>query len=567
METTAELDDSEMENENIENRFNLIDEPWIPVADIGRVSLKEIFSNPELRALGGNPVQKIAITKLLLAIAQAAATPRDDDEWELMGWQGLADKCLSYLEQWHDRFYLYGEKPFLQMPGIMDLLAKNNKPRVQEAEKVLAKLQSVMSAKENPSKAEIGKIKKAEEEINEVRSFYKPKPVGVGIYPDVWSDNNTILTKGFSPKKLSDSDLALFVVISMNNAFGGKRVMGGIENFSGEILGSRYSAAAGPSIGSFVGNLHCFCFSDSIIRSIWLNLFTEEHLASEPVLDSLGVPPWEQMPSSESDSWAMAYKKTYMATLIAISRFILIKDGGVFYLDGIRYPKVSEGWFEASLIINRSDDEPKPAYVNLDKKPWRSIASWIEYSSTDNFECIGLKWVLGRRKYLGEYVRMFVGGVRVSSNSGDQSIKQSDDFLESIFELHTSWLGEKETQIYQQEIEGLSAIIYQSKKSVEKYFHNAGDPEPTNKQKKTRAKEAANSLEQLVWVRCERHAQELMDICFSEQDWPEQRLQLRRIFTNYALQTFDQLCPNTSARQMDAWAQTRPNFDKYLKAD
>lgn len=103
----------------MDNRFNLIDEAWIPVADVGRVSLKEIFSNPTLRALGGNPVQKIALTKLLQAIAQAAATPQDDDDWKQMSWQGMADKCQSYLAQWHDHFYLYGEKPFLQMPAIV----------------------------------------------------------------------------------------------------------------------------------------------------------------------------------------------------------------------------------------------------------------------------------------------------------------------------------------------------------------------------------------------------------------------------------------------------------------
>ncbi|PLN02419.1 type I-E CRISPR-associated protein Cse1/CasA, partial [Klebsiella pneumoniae] len=55
----------------MENRFNLIDEPWIAVVDVGLVSLTDIFSQPELRALGGNPVEKIALTKLLLAIAQA----------------------------------------------------------------------------------------------------------------------------------------------------------------------------------------------------------------------------------------------------------------------------------------------------------------------------------------------------------------------------------------------------------------------------------------------------------------------------------------------------------------
>jgi len=103
---------------SVENRFNLIDEPWIPIVDVGRVSLKQLFDHSDYRALGGNPVQKIALTKLLLAIAQAAYTPEDDDDWDKLGADGVAKRSLEYLERWHDRFYLYGEKPFLQMPAI-----------------------------------------------------------------------------------------------------------------------------------------------------------------------------------------------------------------------------------------------------------------------------------------------------------------------------------------------------------------------------------------------------------------------------------------------------------------
>ena len=88
----------------IENRFNLIDEPWIPVVGRGQVSLRQLFSHPEYRALGGNPVHKIALTKLLLAIAQAACTPEDDDGWASLQPSGLADKCLEYLDKWHDLY-------------------------------------------------------------------------------------------------------------------------------------------------------------------------------------------------------------------------------------------------------------------------------------------------------------------------------------------------------------------------------------------------------------------------------------------------------------------------------
>ena len=85
---------SEMEMHS-ERRFNLVDENWIPVAGEGLVSLRRVFTDHNLMALGGNPVEKIALTKLLLAIAQTAYTPKNDDGtarfseiWEFMCFPG-----------------------------------------------------------------------------------------------------------------------------------------------------------------------------------------------------------------------------------------------------------------------------------------------------------------------------------------------------------------------------------------------------------------------------------------------------------------------------------------------
>ncbi len=113
----------------MENHFNLIDEPWIPVADVGRASLRDVFARPDLRALGGNPIQKLALTKLFLSIAQAACTPDDEAEWAELGEEGLSSHCLDYLEEWHDRFYLQGERPFLQMPAVADCIAERTQAR------------------------------------------------------------------------------------------------------------------------------------------------------------------------------------------------------------------------------------------------------------------------------------------------------------------------------------------------------------------------------------------------------------------------------------------------------
>ncbi len=61
----------------MENRFNLIDEPWIAVVDVGLVSLTDIFSQPELRALGGNPVEKIGNDSNLLIVFYVQIMPDD----------------------------------------------------------------------------------------------------------------------------------------------------------------------------------------------------------------------------------------------------------------------------------------------------------------------------------------------------------------------------------------------------------------------------------------------------------------------------------------------------------
>jgi CRISPR system Cascade subunit CasA len=156
---------------NMENRFNLVGEAWIPVAGVGRVSLWQIFENPQYRSLGGNPVQRIALTKLLLAIAQAAATPTDEQAWRTLGAEGLARSCLAYLDRWHERFYLYGEQPFLQMPAIG-----------------AAALQSYGA-----------------------------------VLPEVSTGNTTVLNHGQVERRLDDGEKALLLISLMGFALSGKK--------------------------------------------------------------------------------------------------------------------------------------------------------------------------------------------------------------------------------------------------------------------------------------------------------------------------------------------------------
>ena len=193
-----------------ENRYNLLDEAWIPIADMGKAGLLRVFGGRECRALGGTAVQKIAVLKLLIAIAQAAATPQDTQEWAAMGPDGLGERCTAYLKLWRNAFWLYGDKPFLQMPAC--------------------------------SKAEL-------------------KPYGTAM-PQVVSGNTTLLTQLQLEPVMSDASRALLLVEQMGFGFGGKNIYNIVILSKGYAKGK--SAKPGPSV-CHMGLLHSFLLGDSIL--------------------------------------------------------------------------------------------------------------------------------------------------------------------------------------------------------------------------------------------------------------------------------------------------------------
>lgn len=528
----------------MENRFNLVDEPWIPVADVGRVSLRQIFTQPEYRSLGGNPVQKIALMKLLLAIAQAAATPEDDREWKALGAEGLAQRCLEYLEQWHDRFYLYGEKPFLQMPIIEELVKKRTDKRLG--------------------------IAKTASKIAAIKATGMPKSMGAGFYPDLPSENNTMLSQALFERAMQDDERALFVVCVMNFAFGGKRVEADMPSLSGEEMGSHYSAPAGPSLGGWSGQLHCFPVTGSIQEDIWVNILTYrdiEKLNRWP--NGLGAPMWEQMPTSEKDSTAIMHMECYQSCLVALSRFVLLRDEGVYYLDGLQYQSVKNGWFEPSLVLDNSGNQIRVMYADPDKRPWRELQSLLTFVGNDEsggFECFALKNGIERLRDSKTKIAVWCAGLKVSANSGDQSVKQSDDFVESTVWLKGDLLGEPWFAQLKAEMSKLNAGSETLKSNVKNYFKQLTNWQQGQKESQL-VKAMGERATHLFWQLCERDFQSLVDSCDPDEQGRLQRQRLRKRFAGYIQQAYDQYCPKETARQLDAWAKCRPNNSKYLKQE
>lgn len=521
----------------MENRFNLIDEPWIPVADVGRVSLREVFARPDLRALGGNPIQKLALTKLLLSIAQAACTPDDETEWAELGVEGLSSRCLDYLEEWHGSFYLQGERPFLQMPAVADCIAERTERRLETAKTKGKREEAIASG--------------------------QPRSLGAGFYPDMPSANNTLLSHTLFEKPMDDADQAVFLVTLMNFAFGGKRVEGDLTSLAGRPLGNRYSAPAGPSLGGWTGQLHCMVTTGDLRRDLWVNLMTREAIAAANRWpDGVGRPVWEAMPTHEEDDRAEALKRSYQSCLVALSRFGLLQEGGIFYLDGIHYPGVKEGWFEPSLLLDQSGKDIKVKYVNLDRKPWRELHAFLDFlslSERSGFESLGLQQGVSRMRDLGESLCIWTGGLKVSANSGDQSVKQADDFLESLVWLQGSDMGSDWLDNLKREMEGLEQLSRTLYACARDYYR---DLKATPDMAAAQAARAGH----LYWQLCERDFSALTAHCEPTEVDAAERRALRRRFFGHVASCFDQCAPRETARQLEAWARRQPQPGAYLAA-
>jgi len=490
----------------MENRFNLIDEPWIPLADKGKVSLKQIFSDISLQSLGGTPIQKIVIIKLLLAISQAAYTPTDDDAWVELGAEGMANKALDYLNKWHHAFWLYGDSPFLQMPKV-----------------TIAKQQSFGA-----------------------------------VSPEVATGNTTVLTQSQVERSMDDAERAMLIVVLMSFSLGGKKTDNHVVLTSGykgkeNDKGKPSTGKPGSAIG-FLGFLHSFLQAESLIESIWLNLLTVEqikHLGVYPM--GIGTAPWEKMPTGEEDDLAQSLQQSYMGRLIPMGRFCLLGDAGMHYSEGVLHSGYLQGMYDPSMAVNFSQKKPKALWVDPQKRPWRQLTALLAFlgdGSTSSFDCHQIIFGLNRARRQVSSIGIWSGGLRVSNNAGEQYVSGADDYVESTTFLQSDWLGETwyaQLKVEMEVLEKISKTLYGATLG---YF----------KKQKSDGTKQAEQCSSLFWQICEREFQSLVDDC----GIPERTYIKRGTFVGYAYKSYDAFCPNDTARQLDSWADNRPNFSKYL---
>ena len=494
----------------VENRFNLVEENWIPVADEGSVSLRRIFSDSGIRALGGNPVQKIAVTKLLLAICQTSYTPEDDGDWARLGPDGMAEKATTYLERKKDLFWLYGDKPFLQMPTV-------------EAARM--------------------------------------QPFGA-VLPSIATGNTTVLTQSQFEVTFKDAEIALLVVEMMGLALGGKKTDNKVVLSPGyrdksNPKGNAATGRPGPSVG-YLGYLHTFLLGDNILSSLWLNLMTSANIMDHAIYpDGIGTAPWESMPEGEDCATARKLKNSLMGRLIPMSRFVLLGAEGLHYTEGIAHPSYKDGVVDPSMSVDYSGKDPKILWVNPEKRPWRELTamiSFVEEEHTRGFSCALLNQGLLRSRDHVSRVGIWSGGLRVSSNAGEQYASGADDFVESKVFLPPD-LGASEFALLRHEmgkLDELSATVF-------------GRVAGFYRDQKSDGKKTAAHATNRFWQLCERQFQSLVYACGDSHG--AKVAAIRPIFARIVQNTYDAFCPRATARQIDAWANNRPELGRYLKMD
>ena len=487
----------------MEERFNLIDEGWIPISGKNPASLREIFSATDCSELGGTSIQKLAVLKLLLAIAQRAITPKDTKEWEALGVEGLGKACSQYLEQKHDLFYLHGERPFLQFPILAQWKTNKGEPL------------PIM-------------------------------PIGRPYHPDIPSDNDTVINQMQLNRIPNDAQKALFLVSIMNYSFGGKRVSY-IPPLSEGFDSKGKSAKSGPSLGNYNGYMQSCFWGNTVLETVWLNLLTRWELSQCPQWekDEL-IPPWEEMPEGEDDEVARRLKSSYMGTLVGLSRFVLLQKEGVLYAEGIQYPSHKEGWREPFMTLRGED---KVNFLDMGRKPWRNLDALLSLSLSTvdrGITCPQIQMLLPRTRKAVSSFGLYSGGLKVRGNAGDQSVKQTDDFINSLIWLDSQVLGQEWFQTLEAEMKWLETTAFILKRCVSNYLKEL--------------KEIKSSLEEVAegdfWRYCESIFQDIVYAC----DSPDRLPSIRQSLIRYAEGLYDTYCGHETARQIVSWVKHRPNF-------
>jgi CRISPR system Cascade subunit CasA len=266
------------------------------------------------------------------------------------------------------------------------------------------------------------------------------------------------------------------------------------------------------------------------------------------------------MPTGEDCAKARELKTTYLGRLVPLGTFALLADDGLHYSEGIHYPGYLEGGFDISIGVDFSAKKPRAFWVDTEKRPWRQLTSLLAFLANEEntFDCYQLRLGLSRAKTTLNSIGIWSGGLKVSDKAGEKFFSATDDFVESEFSFESSWLEKDWFLRFKSEMINIEDIARRVKNATY-FFHKSEIKDSKGKDK--RASSIAEQAQNLFWQLSEQYFQALINACGT--DTAES---LRPIYAQIALKAYDTYCPKDTARQLDAWAASRPQLGKYFNA-
>ena len=509
--------------------FNLVTEPWIPIAGVGLVSLNDIFTN-EFARLGGTPIEKVVILRLLLCIVHASMRTRlrDLGDWHELndGRKEMASTVLKYLEQSSALFDLYDEKsPFLQFPQLKGQFheSKSNDPNA--------------------------------------------------LSLSVSSGNKSVLTQWNVGTKPSSAELARLILCGSCYGMGGGKYDPDAKVDPNTKKRKKESGKASAPQGTLTGKkgyLHSFMLGNTLWETIMLNILTDEErqdIRGKQTEMDLGKPFWESMPEDEDGETAKKYRSTYLGTLFPIDKFFYLEGEELHMTQGIKYPShrgpdpkkpgdptIPPGpHWDPGITIYQVKDNFNAVWCTQECAPWRQLKSLLQFLDLDMpnttnpaFVIKGIEKLQGNPKITA--FGLWVGGIEVSDNSGEQYISGQNDYLSSEFLIPLEQGGKRwfaKFKDYLKKIEDYSEGL---KDAVNAYF--ACFQDKTGKQ--------GPAATRLFWEKMAPYAQSIISL--SEEKDPEKIKKAKQDWRQIALSCYDEFCPHETPRQMRAYTQNIPDF-------
>lgn len=483
-------------------KFNLVDEDWIPVlmkdGKNRRVSLRDVFVQGEdIADLSLVAYERVAVMRFLICVAMAAfeeGALKDEKDWR----EAKGKMCSTvdrYLDKWHERFNFFGQHAFMQPDGLTAT---------------------------KPSQLE-------------------------KLFPHRASGNNgTLFDHAIlsSNKNISVEDWPIGMLTYLNYSAGGRHAQ---CVWSGKLTDG--SVTAGPCREKSM--VQTYLVGDTLKESVWLNLVTDQMVAMLP--SALRGHPFWECESLQRNCIKPPYgANTLLGRLVPLSRVMKFEFGSeeLPLGEGLKYAALPEARETMAAVYAKEDTKNNATvatYVSVssEEMPWRNLQAILSLSN--QYGVLTLRHLHSLAENNSQnIVTLWCGGL-VADQAKDIAVGE----WRSAFRVGT--IDDYHLKIYQEGVDFAKEVANKRVFGAAKSYCKA--------MMMDKVEVITQPVRRLFWEMLNKQQPILQALAFEEKgsmtDW-------RKMVGETARQAFTQVCPQTTGRQLTAFVNglSKLNFKK-----